>query len=342
MTVTLHRRHVQTVRNRIVYLFVLVCISGIMVTFYEHPSMLCTSDIINVEKETFAIQRSGRDAMEDSVNNVRNSVDERKLIQTEADEADALQSHTNTLHMHVDRNVQDELTSLSSHKEDSNCSNSELDFTYNLVRPISEISHYLTNNNRTVSDASCAKLFENNVHTLIETSLHMSLDNRNIINNADYLHMTQNCSKFKRLRGYLESPFTIVEQTFPIAYSILAYKQVEQIERLLRAIYRPQNHYCIHMDAGAIDEDIKTIQSISSCFSNVYISSRAISVQWGTFSVLEAVLICMSDVWSKDWRYFINLTGQEFPMKTNLELVKILTALKGANLVDGTWLRYVL
>ena len=36
------------------------------------------------------------------------------------------------------------------------------------------------------------------------------------------------------------------------------------------------------------------------------------------------------------WRYFINLTGQEFPLKTNRELVQILTALRGANDIDGT------
>jgi beta-1,3-galactosyl-O-glycosyl-glycoprotein beta-1,6-N-acetylglucosaminyltransferase/N-acetyllactosaminide beta-1,6-N-acetylglucosaminyltransferase len=36
------------------------------------------------------------------------------------------------------------------------------------------------------------------------------------------------------------------------------------------------------------------------------------------------------------WRYFINLTGQEFPLKTNKELVRILTALRGANDIRGS------
>lgn len=35
------------------------------------------------------------------------------------------------------------------------------------------------------------------------------------------------------------------------------------------------------------------------------------------------------------WKYLINLTGQEFPLKTNKELVKILTAYKGANDILG-------
>ena len=34
-------------------------------------------------------------------------------------------------------------------------------------------------------------------------------------------------------------------------------------------------------------------------------------------------------------RYFINLTGQEFPLKTNGELVEILKTLNGSNVVMG-------
>ena len=38
----------------------------------------------------------------------------------------------------------------------------------------------------------------------------------------------------------------------------------------------------------------------------------------------------------KKWKYFINLTGQEFPLKTNYEIVQILKAYKGANNEEGT------
>ena len=38
----------------------------------------------------------------------------------------------------------------------------------------------------------------------------------------------------------------------------------------------------------------------------------------------------------RKWKYFINLTGQEFPLKTNWELVQILKALNGTNIVEAT------
>ncbi|XP_070211310.1 N-acetyllactosaminide beta-1,6-N-acetylglucosaminyl-transferase-like [Littorina saxatilis] len=81
---------------------------------------------------------------------------------------------------------------------------------------------------------------------------------------------------------------------------------------------------------------------MARCLDNVFVSSRSVKVRWGSFSVLEPELICMEDLLHhKGWKYFINLTGQEFPLKTNLEIVRILKAVKGANLVAGdrnsTW-----
>jgi hypothetical protein len=58
-------------------------------------------------------------------------------------------------------------------------------------------------------------------------------------------------------------------------------------------------------------------------------------------SVLEPELICMRDLWKHTaWKYFINLTGQEFPLRTNWELVQILTAYNGANNLEGTRARW--
>lgn len=44
----------------------------------------------------------------------------------------------------------------------------------------------------------------------------------------------------------------------------------------------------------------------------------------------------MSDLWKfKSWKYFINLSGMEFPLKTNGDLVKILKAYNGTNELEG-------
>jgi uncharacterized membrane protein HdeD (DUF308 family) len=54
------------------------------------------------------------------------------------------------------------------------------------------------------------------------------------------------------------------------------------------------------------------------------------------YPVLPVYLDC--DLWkyNKKWKYFINLTGQEFPLRTNYELVKILKIYNGSNDIEGT------
>ena len=151
-----------------------------------------------------------------------------------------------------------------------------------------------------------------------------------------YVTATADCDVFIRERGYILKSMTSEEEHFPIAYSIIMFKDVNQVERLLRAIYRPQNYYCIHVDTKASKNTSSAIRSIANCFTNVFLTSRSVDVIWGKFSVLEPELICMEELWKyRKWKYFINLTGQEFPLKTNLDLVRILKAYNGANDVEA-------
>ncbi|CAG5116301.1 unnamed protein product [Candidula unifasciata] len=155
------------------------------------------------------------------------------------------------------------------------------------------------------------------------------------LSNSFYINLTTDCANFQQQRGYIMSSLTKEEEQFPIAYSLIVYKDAEMVERLLRAIYRPHNVYCIHVDYKSPLEFFRTISAIANCFPNVFIASKRVDVTWGTFTVLEPELICMEELWRyRKWKYFINLTGQEFPLKTNYELVKILTVYNGS--VDVT------
>lgn len=152
-----------------------------------------------------------------------------------------------------------------------------------------------------------------------------------------YSTLTADCELFQTCRGYIMSPLTEEELLFPLAYSLIVYRDAEMVERLLRAIYRPQNYYCIHVDAKASTAFFRAISDIANCFTNIFIASKRIDVKWGKYSVLQPELLCMEELWRYPrWKYFLNLTGQEFPLKTNYELVKILKALKGANDVMTT------
>ena len=189
---------------------------------------------------------------------------------------------------------------------------------------------------RTVKDVNCRLLFDNNIGERNRTMKLMQQPFKEVPPRV-IIKKTRNCEKYIKETGYLTSSLTEEEERFPIAYSILVFKDIQQVEKLLRTIYRPQNVYCIHSDTKANKDFRKAIQRIAGCFENVFISSRSFNVVWGTLGVLLPEITCMRDLWKHTtWKYFINLTGQEFPIRTNSELVKILKIYRGANDMEST------
>ena len=158
-----------------------------------------------------------------------------------------------------------------------------------------------------------------------------------------YLNITKHCSTFLYNRSYINHSLSDDELSFPLAFSILTYTEIEFTERLLRSIYRPHNFYCIHMDKKMSRIEKDALRSIANCLTNVFIANELIDVRWGGLSLLEAELSCMRTLWPyKDWKYYMNLAGQEFPLKTNRQIVAILKELKGANVVGASAKRYIL
>ena len=60
-----------------------------------------------------------------------------------------------------------------------------------------------------------------------------------------------------------------INRQFPLAFNILLYENVEQFERLLRIIYRPQNFYCIHIDSDASLDVLSNVWHISRPNANI-------------------------------------------------------------------------
>ena len=189
---------------------------------------------------------------------------------------------------------------------------------------------------RDVVKVNCSALFARNDVTIKKVKQLTAKEKRHPIPDSYYINATRDCNVFRRKRGYILESMTSEEEDFSIAYSMLMFKDVNQVERLLRAIYRPQNYYCIHVDKKASKNVLTSIRGIANCFSNVFLTSKSVNVTWGTFTVLEPELICMKELWRyRKWKYFINLTGQEFPLMTNLDIVRILKGYNGANDIES-------
>ncbi len=131
---------------------------------------------------------------------------------------------------------------------------------------------------------------------------------------------------------------------FPIAFTIVAHKDFARLARLFRMIYRPQNAYCIHIDSRSTPEFRRAVKELTMCYAgdrNVVLvkEKESVAVNWGDASVIQPQMICARKLLTSvkiNWKYVVNCVGQEFPLRTNVELVEALKALKGANLIEST------
>ena len=103
----------------------------------------------------------------------------------------------------------------------------------------------------------------------------------------------EDSASFIAERRYITDSLSIEESKFPLAYSLVVHKDAGQVERLLRAIYRPQNSYCIHIDVKASTNFFLALQNLADCFPNVFISKKREDVIYTHFSRLQADLNCM-------------------------------------------------
>ena len=110
---------------------------------------------------------------------------------------------------------------------------------------------------------NCPALFAGDTENVSSAHDYMYKNPRAQLTAFDYLTMADNCQVFRDERGYVMHPTSKDEVDFPIAFSILMYTGVQQVERLLRAVYAPQNFYCIHIDLKATDEVHMAMRAIS-------------------------------------------------------------------------------
>ncbi|XP_074547037.1 beta-1,3-galactosyl-O-glycosyl-glycoprotein beta-1,6-N-acetylglucosaminyltransferase 4-like [Halichoeres trimaculatus] len=155
-------------------------------------------------------------------------------------------------------------------------------------------------------------------------------------------NLTSDCPKFIKARGYDRVCVTDEERDFPIAYSLVVHKYAWMVERLIRAIYSPANIYCIHYDEKSPDQFKSAIEGFVSCLPNVFVVSKREIVYYTEFSRVQADLNCFVDLLKSDvkWKYIINLCGQDFPLRTNIELVSGLKSLNGSNMLESTLPRH--
>jgi len=115
-----------------------------------------------------------------------------------------------------------------------------------------------------------------------------------------------------------------------IAYFILVHRYPNQFKRLFKAIYDTKNHYLVHVDKRAGIDLYKEVRSFIADFPNAHLLNSQ-SVVWGGYSMVDAELRGMKKLLklSTKWDFFINLSGQDFPLKPQSVIKDFLRHNKG-------------
>uniref|UniRef100_UPI00358FC2A5 beta-1,3-galactosyl-O-glycosyl-glycoprotein beta-1,6-N-acetylglucosaminyltransferase-like n=1 Tax=Myxine glutinosa TaxID=7769 RepID=UPI00358FC2A5 len=196
--------------------------------------------------------------------------------------------------------------------------------------------------NKPATTFNCSAIFDGDQEEIALAKLRMrsepfKRDDDSTLTEAEYTSATAHCETFKRDRRYFFAPLSLEERDFPIAFSIVVHTRVDMFERLLRSIYMPQNVYCIHVDEKSPDDFFHAVEGIANCFDNVFLASKREAVVYASWYRIQADLNCMKELLHRPdpWRYILNLCGQDFPIKTNFEIVQQLKALAGKNSLES-------
>ena len=120
-------------------------------------------------------------------------------------------------------------------------------------------------------NVTCDKLFAGDAAAIKVAQLYQR---KSPSDDAEVYKLATECSRLRHLGEYQMTPVRATDVDFPIAFTILVHFNAEQFERLLRALYRPQNVYCIHVDTKSPTSFQAAVKAITNCFHNVFLATR--------------------------------------------------------------------
>ena len=120
-----------------------------------------------------------------------------------------------------------------------------------------------------------------------------------------------------------------------VAYLILVHRYPNQFKRLFRAIYHPANYYLVHVDKSSGVGLQTKIQDFLSRFANASLL-KSQSILWGGYSMVDAELRGIEELLkiNSEWEFFINLSAQDFPLKSQTYIQDFLSCNIGNDFIS--------
>jgi len=122
-----------------------------------------------------------------------------------------------------------------------------------------------------------------------------------------------------------------------IAYICPAYKNPGQVKRLVEALRYPNVSFYIHIDRKVDPQPFYDIMPEDQNKDVHFVQNRA-EVNWGGFGLTQATLNSLQQIRSsaseQDLDYLFLLTAQDYPLKSNKDIMTFLEANKGKEFIS--------
>lgn len=121
-----------------------------------------------------------------------------------------------------------------------------------------------------------------------------------------------------------------------IAYFIGIHKNAAQFAQLLEAIYRDDDLFLIHIDKKQTQDFVDQIRETAAGRPNVHLLKRH-AITWAGWSQCEMELDALARFCRPEhsWDFWINLSGQDYPLKPPAEIAAFLAANREKNFIDA-------
>ena len=126
-----------------------------------------------------------------------------------------------------------------------------------------------------------------------------------------------------------------MNQTVTHAHLVMVHNNPGQFTRLLRAADHPENLFLLHVDAKSAAPIHQAAAELAAAHPNILIMP-ARDVRWASWSVINTTLTAIRILLeaNQDWIYFSNLSGQDFPLRPQQEILAELKTDPSRNYVE--------
>lgn len=142
---------------------------------------------------------------------------------------------------------------------------------------------------------------------------------------------------FDKIANVAYKPLTNAESKTPLAYSILCHGNIGLLEAQLASIFRPQNAYCIYVDAKAPMDYKRAVLALAGVYKEhfpktlIIVANPTRRIYWSDVSILEAGLDCLEQLLTqgKEWKFFLNTVGTALPGRPIQDITELISHLSG-------------